>query len=58
MRKNIIIITIVLVFLLIFSIPSNAIKLGAIFSGCDLQEVVSAEFEKVDTISLTTSIYK
>ena len=37
--------------LFLFSSPTRAIKVGALKQGCVWQEVMNAEFEKVDTVS-------
>lgn len=59
MKKFIVIILILLTCLLIFfSTPSNAIKAGALIAGCEWKEVLTAEFEKTDTLGTGVEVYQ
>ena len=53
------ILVILVIFILLISIiPVRAIKIAALFHGCNWEEVMNAEFEKKDDIGIIKSVYK
>lgn len=53
------ILVILVIFILLISItPARAIKIAALFHGCNWEEVMNAEFEKKDDIGIIKSVYK
>ena len=61
MKKRIVRIIFLVVIVLILAVladPIRALKISAIFHGCDRADVWNAQFEKTDSVSVTKSVYK
>lgn len=48
---------VVIALLVAFSSPTRALKIGALVNGCEPKDVITAEFEKRETIGANCDVY-